>query len=83
MKLQTKTVVDSSALERWCEEMPECAEFLENFFGSCGPYEYDTNLVNYLMDLDQQKEIDPRWNEYHSRLVDAFSEIAYRSEVLN
>lgn len=83
MKLTVKTAVDISALEKWCQELPECADFMNNFFCSCRPYDYDTNLVNYLRDINQQREIDRSWNNYCKRLVGAFGEIAYRGEELN
>ncbi|MEK6845169.1 MAG: hypothetical protein AABY26_00300 [Nanoarchaeota archaeon] len=75
--------MDTSALEKWCKELPECEEFLQNFFCSCRPYDYDTNLVNYLMDINQQRKIDTSWNNYCRGLVYAFNEIAYRGEELN
>ncbi len=83
MKLQIRTAVKASALEKCCEEMPECTEFLRNFFETCKPYHLDTNWANYLMDLEQQREVNPGWNKYYPKLVHAFKEIAYLSEVLN
>jgi hypothetical protein len=83
LKLTVKTAVDTSALEKWCAELPECSDFLNNFFCSCRSYDYDTNLENYLKDIDLQRKIDPNWNNYCRGLVYAFKEIAYRGEELN
>ena len=83
MKLTVKTAVDTSALEKWCNELPECEEFLQNFFETCRSYDYSTNLQNYLMDINEQRVIDSQWNNYQYKLVKAFGEIAYRGEELN
>ncbi len=83
MKLTIKTAVDTSALEKWCQQLPECQDFLHNFFETCRPYDYGTNLQNYLRDIDGERKINPRWNAYQRRLVYAFGEIAYRGEELN
>ena len=47
-----KTMVDGDVLERYCTSLPECRRFLQNFFQTCGPFEYEDNLANYRHDLD-------------------------------
>ncbi|MEE8585050.1 MAG: hypothetical protein V3T83_09390 [Acidobacteriota bacterium] len=46
------THVDQSRLEAWKGRLPERLHiFLENFFGTCEPYDPEVNYLNYWNDV--------------------------------
>ncbi len=78
-----RTYVYESKLEEWCEKLPECAEFMQNFFGTCRSYDYGTNKYNFLDDIAGQLLVDKEWYKFCQPLLQAFEEIAYAQELLN
>ncbi|MBI4980064.1 hypothetical protein HZC30_00735 [Candidatus Woesearchaeota archaeon] len=83
MALQLRTYVHESKLEKWCAELPDCEEFLQNFFWTCRPYDYNTNKYNFVDDIAGQLLVDKEWYKFCQPLLQAFEEIAYRGEELN
>jgi|GEM_PF-3439338 len=70
-----QTIIDEDKLQEWRRRLPECDTFLLNFFCSCRPYLWETNLLNYVHDIKVQIEIDPAWKAYEPGLSQAFLEI--------
>ncbi|MEW5896681.1 MAG: hypothetical protein AB1668_03250 [Nanoarchaeota archaeon] len=75
-----KTGINEGALEYWCRQVPECADFLHNFFTTCGNCSYETNRANYHYDLALYAETE-QWPL--DALLQAFGEIAVDTEKLN
>ena len=63
---------NQSKLEEWCRVIPDCADFLTDFFKRNGYERYgsgfDEALINYV-------RTDPHKNQYFEKLVQAFVEI--------
>ncbi|MEK6938420.1 MAG: hypothetical protein AABX04_05225 [Nanoarchaeota archaeon] len=78
-----RTVIVPSRLEYWCQQLPECRTFLENFFISCRPYSMRVNTINYSRDISRCIEIEPQWKAYQRNLMRAFAEIAFDQASLN
>ncbi len=78
-----KTIIDEDKLEEWRKRLPECDTFLLNFFYSCKPYPWETNLLNYTHDIETQIEVDPAWKAYEQKLSQAFFEITRFSSYVN
>jgi hypothetical protein len=47
-----KTVIDRAVLRRYCDRLPACARFPENFFLTASGETYGNNLQNFRLDLD-------------------------------
>ena len=75
MTEETRTFVDRAVLEHYCDSMPECKTFLENFFMSCQSFRYEDNLANYRMDLQLYND-RPHIRKNRRKLEKAFFEIA-------
>jgi len=75
---RARTLINKAALEQLCHRLPECRTFLENFFGSCSSFDYDTNRANYLLDLELYKD-RPYVRKHRRALEQAFASIAQRS----
>jgi len=68
-----ETIIDESKLEYWCRELPESAEFMRNFFLTCGKFSYYTNRLNYKCDIASYSSTE-NWSP--ESLIKAFYEIA-------
>ena len=79
----TQTVVSDEKLDEWCDRLPECKDFLQEFFYTCSSHPFKENLFNYVHDIRIQQKIDPDWKFYEKELMHAFREIAYRPGELN
>jgi hypothetical protein len=71
---EARTKVDHHALERACQQLPECRTFLLNFFSTCGDYDVATNKANYLLDLELYHD-KPHIRRNTAALKDAFDAI--------
>ena len=54
---------------------PRLARFLDNFFGTCSPYEPWENYRNYRVDLDLYARTSRVYREHRRDLLEAFHEI--------
>lgn len=75
-----QTNVNASKLEQWCNRLPVCQTFLENFFLSCQPYTWETNYLNYVNDVEGQIGINQDWKLYEEQLMEAFVDITGNDE---
>ncbi|MFH1063521.1 MAG: hypothetical protein V1729_00405 [Candidatus Woesearchaeota archaeon] len=73
--LTLQTIIDEDKIEEWCLRLPDCRQFLENFFLTCSQYDIKTNYLNYASDIISQQGIDPIWHKYGETLMHAFEEI--------
>lgn len=76
----TETAVNEGNLEGWCRRIPECEDFMHNFFGTCQEFEYETNKKNYMYDLALYAETE-KWPL--DKLLSAFYDIAADIRGLN
>jgi hypothetical protein len=81
MMLEKKTTINELKLDEWCETLPQCSTFLENFFISCRPYDYLTNLMNYAREIE--RSVEPNLRQYENQLLMAFLEIVYDKKEMN
>jgi len=72
---EIKTHISREVLKKYCEELPDCSTFLENFFLTCGHYSPLANFLNYIMDLKLYSTTNVHINRNRERLVDAFFDI--------
>jgi len=79
MPEKIRTSVDRDVLRQYCDSIPECRTFLENFFLSCQPFRYEDNLANYQMDLRLYFD-RPHIRKNRRKLEMAFSDIAGRAD---
>ena len=70
-----KTTVNRELLKKYCNELPECKNFLENFFLTCEPYDPVVNFINYLRDLKIYSSTNKYIKENGEKLVEAFFDI--------
>jgi hypothetical protein len=66
---------NENKLEKWIEELPECKDFLSNFFVSCGD-DSVSELVNYLSDICSYGITNKHIRKNRGSLVLAYEEIA-------
>lgn len=78
-----QTVISEEKLNDWCRRLPECEDFLQEFFSTCSQCPLEANQFNYIRDVMIQTEIDPTWSAYKKKLIQAFNEIAYHPGELN
>ncbi|MBI5397882.1 hypothetical protein HZB03_00320 [Candidatus Woesearchaeota archaeon] len=71
-----ETIINEEKLEQWCERLPQCRSFLENFFMTCGPYPRAVNYFNYRLDIVGYIEVHPSWAQYADNLIEAFDDIS-------
>lgn len=67
--------VDRGKLEKWITELPECREFLENFFSSCQDDPISA-CVNYRMDMRSYSATHEAIRSNCEKLLAAFEDIA-------
>jgi len=72
---EIKTTVNREMLKKYCDELPTCRTFLENFFLTCESYSPVENFMNYLRDLKLYSKTNIYIKENGERLVDAFFDI--------
>ncbi|NQU78638.1 hypothetical protein HQ545_02615 [Candidatus Woesearchaeota archaeon] len=70
-----QTIVNNELLNHWCQHLPECKTFINNFFSSCKDYTQQTNFINYMYDLELESEVNPGRKKYESYLIQAFIDI--------
>ena len=75
--MSNRTRIDPDALKKHCEVLPGCRNFLQNFFGTCEPFEFGDNLANYMNDLNLYSPTNRHIKDNHARLMHAFTEIAF------
>ena len=75
MTNETQTTINATTLEQYCQRVPDCRRFLENFFGTCESYDVETNRANYRADLEQYRD-RPYIRKHYNTLLRAFDEIA-------
>lgn len=66
---------DEGKLEKWANEIPECEEFLHNFFLSAQSDKV-VSFLNYVLDIKMYSATQKRMKENAHRLLEAFEEIA-------
>ena len=64
-----------SKLEKWINKLPECGEFLGNFFDSCRE-DTVSALVNYINDICSYGSTKNYFRRNHANLLMAFEDIA-------
>lgn len=74
-----KTMINHAALKRYCDRLPACARFLENFFLTASGETYGNNLQNYRLDLELYRD-RPHIRKHRTQLERAFFEIAQPAE---
>jgi len=72
---EIRSTVNRGILKNYCNELPGCSTFLENFFLTCEPYSPLVNFLNYLSDLKLYSTTNKHIKENGERLVDAFFDI--------
>lgn len=70
--------INKKKLEEWLKEIPECREFLNNFFVSCEGLNSMDCLVNYISDLRSYSKTRAEIRNNYDRLLRALEEISGR-----
>ncbi len=66
---------EESKLEKWIKDIPECEEFLDNFFRSCRE-DLPSAFENYIMDIESYSLTKKQIRINSKRLLEAFYDIA-------
>ena len=69
------TRVNREKLKQYCDELPGCSIFLENFFTTCGDYSPGVNFLNYIQDLDIYSRTNMHIRDNFRKLENAFFDI--------
>lgn len=75
MRQDFKTKVNSEILSRYCNEIPEAADFLRNFFDGSGDHPQPVNFVRYMSELESICQENKVLEDKKGRLSEAFAHI--------
>ncbi len=75
MRQDFKTEINSEILSRYCDEIPEAADFLRDFFKRSGDHPQPVNFVRYMSELELLCEGNEVLKEKKRKLFEAFAQI--------
>ncbi len=70
------TTINTGKLEEWCQQLPDCEDFLRTFFTENGHRPIFDNTTEYALALSDYVWEHPEHNRHYDDLVLAFIEIS-------